>query len=100
VICIYVITVGIGKDIRECFVCKWGKSQDKGLRGFLSPCMNGVARDFLSPCSSGVGRYFSRPCSSSVGRDFSRPCSSGLGWDLSSPRSIDVIGISQVPVAS
>ena len=42
---------------------KWGKSQDKGLRGFLSPCTTGLARDFWSPGSSGVGRDFSRPCS-------------------------------------
>jgi hypothetical protein len=28
---------------------KWGKSQDKGLRGFLSTCISGVARDFWSP---------------------------------------------------
>ena len=39
-------------------VGKWGESRDKGLRGFLSRCTNGVARDFWSPGSSGVGSDF------------------------------------------
>ena len=38
---------------------KWGKSQDKGLRGFLSPCTNDVPREFWSSGSSGVGGDFS-----------------------------------------
>ena len=40
---------------------KWGKSQDKGLRGFLSPCTNGVARNLWIPGSSGVGRLSQVP---------------------------------------
>jgi hypothetical protein len=36
---------------------KWGKSQDKGLRGFLSPCTNDVPREFWSSGSSVGGDF-------------------------------------------